>query len=81
LATPTQFSEILLDRPHLNLIDVRAWSKGSLVRIEDIVTREEVFRLYGKYSNPPTIQWDGWYLIAGYDSGEVLILDFSDALS
>ena len=80
-STPIQLSEISLDRPHLNLIDIRRWSRGSLVRIEDSVTKKDVFQLCGKYTNPSAIQWDGWYLIAGYRSGEVLILDFSQMLA
>ena len=74
---PIQFSETSSGRPCLNF----GWSKGSLARIEDSITGEEVFQLYGKYANPCAAQWDGQYLIAGYNSGDVLILDFSDALS
>ena len=79
-STPTQFSETSSDRPHLNLIDARGWSNISPVRIEDSVIRE-VLQLCGKYSHPSAIQWDGQYLIAGYESGEVLILNFSHMLS
>ena len=80
-SAPIQFSETFSGRPHLNFVDVREWSENSPVRIEDGVTGKEVFQLYGKYAEPSVAQWDGWYLIAGYDSGEVLILDFSKALS
>lgn len=79
-STPIQFSETSSDRPHLDFIDVREWSSTSPVRIEDRVTGREVFRLCGKYAEPSVTQWDGQYLIAGYWSGEVLILDFSDVL-
>ena len=81
---PIQFSEIASSRPQLNLIDVRRWTKvqkGSPVRIEDSITGKEVFQLCGKYGNPTAIQWDGQYLVAGYGSGEVLILDFKDVLT
>ena len=74
---PVQFS----DRPQLNLIDIRWWSDSNPIRIKDNVTGREVFQLYGKYAKPSAIQWDGQYLIAGYVSGEVLILDFSHALA
>ena len=79
-STPTQFSETSSDRPHLNLIDARGWSNISPVRIENSITGKEVLQLCGQYSHPSAIQWDGQYLIAGYESGEVLILDFSHAL-
>ena len=78
-STPIQLSETSSGR--LNLIDVRELVENSPVRVEDSVTGEEVFQLYGKYARPSAIQWDGQYLIAGYESGDVLILDFSDALS
>ena len=80
-STPIQFFETSSGRPHLNFIDVRKWSKDSPVRFEDSVTGKEIFQLYDKYAKPSATQWDGQYLIAGYDSGEVLILDFSNALS
>ena len=78
-STPIQLSETSSGR--LNLIDVREWVEGSPVRIEDSVTGEEVFQLCGKYKNPSAIQWDGQYLIAGYETGEVLIFGFNDGLS
>jgi len=79
-STPIQFSEASSDRPCLDFIDVRKWSDISPVRIEDRATGKEVFRLSGRYAKPSTTQWDGQYLIAGYESGEVLILDFSHAI-
>ena len=80
-STLIQLSETSSGRPHLNPIDVRKWSKNSLVRIEDGITRKEVFQLYDKYADPSAIQWDGQYLIAGHSSGEMSILDFNDAFS
>ena len=76
---PTQLSEASSDRPHLDFI-VDEWPEIYPYRIEDRVTGNEVFRLYGRYANPSAIQWDGQYLIAGYKSGEVLVLDFSHML-
>ena len=80
-STPIQFSETSSGRLHLNFIDVRRWSKNSPVRIEDGVTGKEVFQLYGRYAKPTATQWDGQYLIAGYETGEVFILDFSHVLT
>ena len=79
-STPIQFSETSSDRPHLNCIDIKEWSRTSPIRIEDSVIGKEVFQLYGRYADPSVIQWDGQYLIAGYMSGEVLILDFGHVL-
>ena len=76
-STPTQLSEMFPGRPYLKLINVR----GEPVRIEDSITRKEVFQLCGKYAKPSAIKWDGQYLVTGYESGEVLILDFSQMLA
>jgi len=79
-STPIQFSEASSDRPRLDFIDVRWWSSTSQVRVEDRVTGKGVFQLSGRYAEPSATQWDGQYLIAGYESGEVLILYFGDVL-
>jgi len=74
--TPTQSSEMSSGRPHLRLINF-----GEQPMIEDSITGKEVFQLHGKYAKPSAIQWDGQYLVTGYESGEVLILDFSQMLA
>ena len=71
-STPTQSFETSSYRPHLDFIGE--------IRVEDSATRREVFCLRGRYADPSATQWDGQYLIAGYESGEVFILDFSHAL-
>ena len=52
----------------------------SLSRIEDMVTRKEVFQLSGRYAKPWVAQCDDQYLIAGYRSGEVLILNLDHVI-
>ena len=64
-----------LPRPHLAFIDrTETWYTGPS-RIEDTETGEEVFRLSGRYGKPTVARWDGRHLVAGYDTGEVLILN------
>jgi WD40 repeat protein len=63
------------EKPHLDFIG-GAWYEG-LSWIKDTVTGKEVFQLAGRYAIPLQVQWDGQYLVAGYRSGEVLILDFN----
>ena len=70
-----QLSNTFPDRPHLNFIDLTVWDAGPAM-VKDIVTGKEVFQLVGRYATPTEVQWDGQYLVAGYESGEVLILDF-----
>ena len=63
--------------PHLS--DTKLWDI-SQSRVKDTVTGQVVFQLAGRFANPVNTQWDGQYLVAGYESGEVLILDFYHTL-
>ena len=71
-SSPIQLSNIFPGRPHLD------FTHPSMVK--DTVTGKEVFQLVGRYAKPTEVQLDGKYLIAGYESGEVLILDFDHML-
>ena len=46
-------------------------------RIRDTITGKVVFQLSGRFAKPIDIQCGGGYLIARYNSGVVLILDFN----
>ena len=46
-------------------------------RLKDAATGKVFFQLPRRFAAPSHSQWDGQYLVAGYKSGEVLILDFS----
>jgi len=70
---PIQLFDVSATRPLLDSIGCIYWDP---CRIKDTVTGKEIFQLSGRYARPTVVQWDGWYLIAGYDFGEVLILDF-----
>jgi len=59
-----------------HLTGTMLWDR-SLSRIKDIVTGVVVFQLSGRFAKPTFVQCDGSYLAAGYNSGEVLILDFN----
>jgi len=63
-------------RPHLDFIGGALWQTSGPSYIKNTVTGKEVFQLSGRYAKPDAVQWDGQYLVAGYGSGEVLILDF-----
>jgi WD40 repeat protein len=74
---PILLSNTSSERPQLHFIcSINGWNNGPF-RIEDTVTGEVVFQLPGRYARPHDVRWDGQYLVAGYRSGEVLILDFS----
>ena len=47
-------------------------------RIKNLATGEVVFQLPGRFANPFCVQWDDSYLVAGYQSGEMLILDLKN---
>ena len=74
--SPAQLSD--MPSPHLN--DTKLWDVD-LSRIKDRVSGKVVFQLGGRFAKPVDSRWDGGYLVAGYQSGEVLILDFNHMLS
>ena len=78
--SPIPLSNIPLNRPHLDLIDGHKWWRTHPNKVKDTVTGKEVFELSGRYGSPSVVQWDGQYLVTGYHSGEVLILDFKHVL-
>ena len=61
---------------HPVLICDSLWKWGGVTGIRARGTERGVFQLSGGYADPKNMQWDGQYFVAGYDSGEVLILDF-----
>jgi WD40 repeat protein len=72
-SVPILVSQMSSEIPYLRLI---AWQIGKSM-IKDMATGKVAFQLPRKYANPSAVRWDGWYLVAGYASGEVLILDFN----
>jgi WD40 repeat protein len=72
---PVQLSDASIGRPLLDLI-VNVFQSEDPFWIKNTDTGKEVFQLSGRYATPQALQWDGQYLVAGYKSGEVLILDF-----
>ena len=72
--TPIPLPNTPLDRPYLCFVGTES-QDTSPSRIEDTVTKKKIFQLLGRYAKPWVAQWDGRYLIAGYESGEVLIID------
>ena len=76
---PLPLSDMPSDERRLDFIRVDDTNEldTSPTRIEDTVTRKEVFRLPERFAQPSVAQWDGRYLVAAYSgTGELLILDF-----
>ena len=71
-SSPVSLSNISSERLRL------VFGTSKPLRIENVVTKKVVFQLPGRYANSWYGEWDGQYLVAGYSSGEVLILDFCD---
>jgi len=68
---------VQLPNSHLLLLNnAKLWDVYQS-RLKDAVTGRVVLQLAGRFTNPVKSQWDGHYLVAGYESGEVLILDFN----
>jgi len=74
-SSPIKLSNTSLPYPN----NTKWWDVGQS-RIKDIDTGKVVFQLAGRFANPVDSQWDGQYLVAGYKSGEVVILDFKHVL-
>ena len=49
-------------------------------RIKNVITGEVIFQLSGRFANPNTVQCNGFYLVAGHESGDMLILDLKDVI-
>jgi len=77
-STPLPLCNTSTERFHLDFIGGPSWQTGSLSWIKDMVTGKKVFQFSGRYGEFSDVQWDGQYLVAGYESGEVTILDFND---
>ena len=71
---PVQLSNTPPDNFHLT---GTMWWDNSWYRIKDTVTGKVIFELSGRFANPTVVQCDGFYLAAGYHTGEVLILDLN----
>ena len=75
-STSIPISDMPPDKPHLSFISGTKGQNTDLSRIMDTVTGEVVYRLPKRYGEWTVAQWDGQYLVTGYKSGEVMILDF-----
>jgi hypothetical protein len=80
-SSPIPLSSTSSERPYLYFTGGDYLALNGPALIVDSVTRKAVFQFSGRYANPRKVQWDGRYLVTGYDSAEVLILDFNQMLS
>jgi len=66
--------------PHLDFIGGIRTQRSFIPGVENTITRKVVFQLPGRLARCSDAQWDGQYLVVGYDSGEVLILECNHVL-
>ena len=79
-SSPIPLSNVAPNRPCLNFIDgTKEWNLAPS-RVVHTASGKEVFQLPKRYARPARAQWDSQYLVAGYTSGEVLILNFNHML-
>ena len=69
------------NRPHLDLIGGIRKQRSDLLGMEDTITRKKLFQLPLRCQIPGDLQWDGQYLVAGYETGDMLILDCNCTLA
>ena len=70
-SSPVQLS--IIPPPHFSITKSLDYQDH---RIKNIATGKVVFQLGGRFARPVDPHWSGQYLVAGYASGEMLILDF-----
>jgi WD40 repeat protein len=76
---PVLLSNTFPDIPRLIFLDGTRQNQIGPSWIQDTVTGKQVFHLPERFTEVSTktnLRWDGQYLVIGYLSGEVLILDF-----
>jgi len=79
-SSPVELSDTSRNGPHLDFIGGIRINRSPLPGIEDTVTKKVVLQLPARLVNCSDAQWDGQYLVVGYDSGEVLILECNHML-
>jgi len=79
-SSPVKLSNMPQNGTHLDFIGgIRMW-RSFLPGVQDTVTGRVVFQLPERLARCSDAQWDGQYLVAGYNSGEVLILECNHVL-
>ena len=73
-SSPAELSDTSQNGPHLDFGSIRK-NRSELPGIEDTVTKKIVLQLPSRLEVCRDAQWDGQYLVVGYGSGEVLILE------
>jgi WD40 repeat protein len=79
-SSPIRLPAELPERHHLDFVGGVREDRRHIPGIEDTVTRKKVFQLPPRLVRSSDSQWDGQYLAAGYENGEVMILDFNHVL-
>ena len=77
-SAPILLSSLPPHKSHLEFINGLQLQSQDPSKVRDTITGKEVFQLCGRYSRHSSTDWDGRCLAVGYDSGEVLILDFKN---
>ena len=79
-SSPVKLSDTSQNGPHLDFIGGIRMHRSPLPGIQDTITKKVVFQLPPRLARCSDGQWDGQYLVVGYDSGEVLILECNHVL-
>jgi len=74
-SSPVELPGMSQNWPHLYFVGGVRQQRSFIPGIQDTATKKVVFQLPGRLARCSDAQWDGHYLVAGYDSGEMLILE------
>ena len=79
-STPISLPITSMGRYHLDFVQGSRARAVMPAGVYDTVTGKQVFWLPGRYADPPKAKWNGQFLVVGYGSGELLILNFKHLL-
>jgi len=77
---PVKLLDTSQNRPCMDFVGGARKQRSFLPGVQDSVSRRIVFQLPERLARCSDAQWDGQYLVAGYSSGEVLILECNHVL-
>jgi len=80
-SSPAELSYTSKNEPPLDFIGGIRMRRSFLPGIQDTVTGKVFFQLPERLVRCVDAQWDGQYLVVGYNSGEVLILECTHVLN
>jgi WD40 repeat protein len=78
-SSPTIIQE-LPEKPHMDLVCQAVKDRIYFPGVDDAVAGKKVLQLPARLTIPSKVRWDDQYLVAGYEDGDMLILELNDMI-